>query len=152
MKNSILLLFCILQISLFSQITNKNYNFIKSQNPIPSEILKDVHEHLEQNKEVLNEETLENKVKKKIEKRYLNYSYAVNLMFNSGVILFNDPVSIYLNKVADNLLRNDHETRSKIRIYTVRSGEVNAFTTNNGSIFLNLGLYAIYCSPMRLFL
>ena len=63
-------------------------------------------------------------------------------MFNSGVILFNDPVSIYLNKVADNLLRNDRDTRSKIRIYTVRSGEVNAFTTNNGSIFLNLGLLA----------
>lgn len=58
----------------------------------------------------------------------------------SGRVLFNDPITAYLNQIADKLLQSNPKLRSEIRIYAVKSASVNAFTTNDGIVFVNLGL------------
>jgi len=60
----------------------------------------------------------------------------------SGDKLFNDPLTIYVNKVADELLKNEPELRKKIKIYVTKSSDVNAHAFDKGFIFINVGLLA----------
>jgi len=77
----------------------------------------------------------------KAEKRFYEVShYKVGELLLSGKVLVNDPITNYVNKVADELLKDDPTLRKKIRIYTVKNPSVNAFTTNDGIILINWGL------------
>lgn len=69
-------------------------------------------------------------------------NYLTDELLLSGRVLFNDPLSAYLNKIMDNVLVNEKELRDKVRIYVLRSSMVNAFATNNGIIFVTTGLLA----------
>jgi hypothetical protein len=60
----------------------------------------------------------------------------------SGKVVFNDPLAEYVNKVADKLLANEPQLRSQLRFYILRSSAVNAFATNQGVIFVTMGLLA----------
>jgi hypothetical protein len=73
---------------------------------------------------------------------YLESTFGIDDFLSGGSVLFNDPVSLYLNKVLEEVTRPFPHLRNKIRIYAVKSAVVNAFTTNNGIIFVNLGLLA----------
>lgn len=73
---------------------------------------------------------------------YLKSNFLVDEILLSGKVLFNDPVTTYVNKVADELLKDDPELREQLQIFVVKSPIVNAFTTNNGIVLVNLGLVA----------
>ena len=60
----------------------------------------------------------------------------------SGVLLFNDPMTIYVNKVVDRLLKNDPKVRGKIHVYVMQDPVVNAFATDHGLLAINTGLLA----------
>jgi hypothetical protein len=75
-------------------------------------------------------------------KFYIDNSYYTDQLMRSGRVLFDDPIGNYLNEIKDYLLRDDPESRKKINVYLVRSSEVNAFATLDGSILINLGLFA----------
>jgi Zn-dependent protease with chaperone function len=68
--------------------------------------------------------------------------YYVNQLLHSGKVLFNDPVSEYIAKVADQLLAGQPEIREQLRFYAVKSSVANAFATTDGIILVNLGLLA----------
>lgn len=70
----------------------------------------------------------------------LKANYMIDELLMSGKVLFGDEVSIYVNKIADKLLANDKELRSKLRFYVLKSNVTNAFATNQGMIFVTLGL------------
>ena len=65
------------------------------------------------------------------------YSY-----LSSGRLLFNDEIGIYLNQLADSLLRNDSVTRNQLKIYVYYSAGNNAICFPNGLILIELGLIA----------
>lgn len=69
-------------------------------------------------------------------------NFIIDQMLHSGKVLFNDPVSAYINRVADYLLRDEPQLRSELQFYAVKSTAVNAFTTQQGIIFVNIGLLA----------
>ena len=73
---------------------------------------------------------------------YLNSNFAIDDLLQSGYVLFNDPLTNYIDKIADHLLRGQPQFRQSLRFYTVRSTAVNAFATNQGIIFVNAGLIA----------
>jgi len=76
-------------------------------------------------------------------KKFLLLSnYEINQTLFSGRVLFGDKITAYLNKILDELLKNDTTLRSRIRIYTFKSSTVNAACTSNGTIFINIGLLA----------
>jgi beta-barrel assembly-enhancing protease len=70
----------------------------------------------------------------------LKANYMVDELLMSGKVLFGDEVSQYVNKVADKLLESNKELRSKLRFYVLKSNVTNAFATNQGMIFVTLGL------------
>lgn len=73
---------------------------------------------------------------------FLESNFLLNDLLLSGSVLYGDSLTIYVNKVADQLLKSDPELRSKLRFYTVKSAEVNAFATDPGMIFVTIGLLA----------
>lgn len=68
--------------------------------------------------------------------------YAINQLLWSGKVVFGDTITRYLNRVVDVILKDDPTLRQKLQIYTVKSPVVNAFTTSDGFIFVNIGLIA----------
>jgi predicted Zn-dependent protease len=72
----------------------------------------------------------------------LKTNYMIDELLMSGRVLFGDPVSQYVNTVADKLLKNDPELRKELRFYCLKSNVTNAFSTNQGMIFVTLGLIA----------
>lgn len=72
----------------------------------------------------------------------LEASYNINKMMASGHIIYGDPISQMASRIADTLLKDYPELRSELRFYTVTSPEVNAFSTGQGMVFINVGLVA----------
>lgn len=64
------------------------------------------------------------------------------VLYSSGKVLFGDPMSLYTKMVLDTLLFKHRDIRNKIRIFTLKSSVPNAFTTNDGKIFVTVGLLA----------
>src|ERR1043165_2825518 len=73
---------------------------------------------------------------------FLKSNFIMNEVLHSGRVLFGDPVTQYLNNIKDILLKDDPQLRDKIRIYTFRSSEVNAYTSNDGIVLVTTGLIA----------
>ncbi|MBL4657400.1 MAG: M48 family metallopeptidase, partial [Flavobacteriales bacterium] len=69
-------------------------------------------------------------------------SYAINSLLLSPSALYGGPLSAYVNKVAQELLRGSPDLKSKLTFYVYRSEQVNAISTFSGVIFINIGLIA----------
>lgn len=67
-------------------------------------------------------------------------NYEIDQVLLSGKVVFGDPVTQYVNKVGDEILKNAPELRKKIRFYVLKTTECNAFATNQGIVFVTLGL------------
>ena len=74
--------------------------------------------------------------------RILNSSYYISQLMASARIMYGDPITLMINRIADTLLRDYPELRRELRFYTVRSTDVNAFATGQGMVFVNMGLVA----------
>ncbi|MBS1635965.1 MAG: M48 family metalloprotease [Bacteroidetes bacterium] len=63
-------------------------------------------------------------------------------IIRSGNLLVDDEVSVYINQVADQVLKNDPELRQSLHFYVYQSPYVNVYTFKQGYIFINTGLIA----------
>ncbi len=88
----------------------------------------------------LNQKKEKGRVRKAKQKFVLESTYGIDGFLTGGSVLFNDEISNYLAAVLEEVLKPYPELQNKIRIYAVKSSVVNAYTTNNGIIFVNLGL------------
>lgn len=71
-----------------------------------------------------------------------NVSYQISRMMAGGEIMYGDPVTQMIERIADTLLRDYPQLRDSLRFYTVKSSSVNAFSTGQGMIFVTLGMVA----------
>jgi beta-barrel assembly-enhancing protease len=117
----------------------QNYKPIKFSGSIPEDFLRLSSEKYALGKTSIDksDKAIEKKTKKKF---FLESSFGIQKILYSGKVLFNDPVTTYLNQIADKLLQQNPAFRKEIRIYAVKSASVNALTTNDGIILVNLGL------------
>ena len=127
-------------IFLFNSLVAQGPDLLKSTGKIPLEFISPSSSKY--NKQV---KALKGKKKgKSDEKQFLLESnFEIDNILQSGLVLFNDPASVYVNKVLDQL-PNKHRSRkkSKPRVYILNSPAVNAFATDQGIIFVTLGLLA----------
>ncbi len=138
---SLLLSLCFCACLLAQNVDFDNYELLKSTGTIPQEFLTPSSEKYKKELEKVNQAA--KKSDQKDEKQfYLESNFVVDDLLQSAKVLFNDPITQYINQVADELLKNDPELRKKVRFYAVRSSAVNAFATNQGIIFVNIGLLA----------
>ncbi|MFM2315880.1 MAG: hypothetical protein RLZZ155_212 [Bacteroidota bacterium] len=74
---------------------------------------------------------------------FLNNSYyEIDYLLRSGQIIFNNEITTYLNQIADLVLKDEPELRQKVQIYLLKSTEVNAYATQQGYVFVSVGLLA----------
>jgi len=133
MKRNILLLLLTLNLGAYAQQT------LRSEGPLPAD-LKLTYEQLYESDLQRTAKVAGGRVKDKdaVER----VSFSISKLLSGGRILFGDPVTQMLNRIVDTLLSNQPELRRELRIYTVKSPEVNAFATPQGMIFVNTGLVA----------
>jgi hypothetical protein len=115
-----------------------DYTPLKSNGALPDEFIKTAR--------ALSEEELKavgygaDKTAK--EQFIVSSNYFLRDLLLSGDVLINDPLGNYVNKVADELLKNDPELRKQIHIYVTKSPDVNAHAFDRGFVFINVGLLA----------
>lgn len=63
-------------------------------------------------------------------------------LFSSGLILYGTELNQYVEKVADQVLKDHPDLRKEMRFYILRSSAVNAFAFSDHVILINLGLLA----------
>ena len=118
-----------------------HYELLKSTGKIPKDFLIPSSEKYKKELESIDSDA--QKTEKKDQKQFfLESNFLIDDLLQSAKVLFNDPITEYVNKIADELLKEDKEMRQKLRFYAVRSSAVNAFATNQGIIFVNVGLLA----------
>ncbi len=76
--------------------------------------------------------------------------YAIDELLHSGFISFGDPISKYVEDIAAKLLRKDRSLRSELRFHTLKSNVSNAFSTDQGIIFVTTGLVSQVSSEAQL--
>lgn len=127
-----------------------DYHTLQSALHIPSDFIEKSSVKYQQDLETKVSGDDKRFTRKSKESFYLKSNFNINRFLTSGKVLFNDEVSVYLGQVLDELLKDDQALRGKIRVYTVKSAAVNAYTTENGIIFVNLGLLARMQSEAQL--
>ena len=131
----LMLLFPVLS---FAQLSN-DYEPLQPTGKIPADITTRSSEKYQAAKDGLEKGTRSRQAK---EKFLLESNFLIDQVLHSGRVLFNDPVSKYLNEVLDEVLKDNFELRKQIRVYAVKSSIVNSFTTDDGIILVNIGLIA----------
>jgi beta-barrel assembly-enhancing protease len=127
--------------ALFAQDFN-NYKVLRAVGKLPDDFTKTSYEKYEEQKKQNTTNGQDKVVQKDADKFYLKSSFGISDLLVSGRVLFGDPATIYLNKVADVLLASNPVLRKQLKFYVVKSAAVNAFATNDGVICVNLGLFA----------
>ncbi len=135
------LLFVFISNLIYSQDFN-NYTELKSSGEIPADFLTLANDSYTQDKNNISGSEKRNNRKLK-EQFYLESNYSIIEFLKSGNVLFNDPVTNYINEVYEKIkIANPFLNDENIRFYTCKSTIVNAYTTHSGIIFINIGLIA----------
>lgn len=66
--------------------------------------------------------------------------YGIDDLLHSGMVVYGDEISVYIQMIANKLLENNSELKSNLRFYTLKSNESNAFSTDQGIVFVTTGL------------
>lgn len=123
--------------SAFSQF-DKDYKPLSSSGSLPAEFLTTARALSEE--DIANMGSVDDRYAK--QQFIISNNYFLRDLLLSGNVLVNDPLSKYVNKVADELLKGQPALRSQLHIYVTRSPEVNAYAFDKGFIFVNAGLLA----------
>jgi beta-barrel assembly-enhancing protease len=77
--------------------------------------------------------------------------YKIDQILHSGMVIYGDEISNYVSDIADKLLKKNHpELRKQLRFYTIKSNESNAFSTDQGIVFVTTGLISQMTSEAQL--
>ncbi|MES2589118.1 MAG: M48 family metallopeptidase [Bacteroidota bacterium] len=129
-------LFFVLSYELFAQQNFDDFKNIKAEGEIPNDFIENAFDKISDDLEKGNL-----KLKGEAEKVFLEgVHYAINDLLHSGMVVYGDEVSNYVSSIADKLLVKDQDLRQKLRFYTIKSNQTNAFSTYQGIIFVTTGL------------
>ncbi|TNE82535.1 MAG: hypothetical protein EP332_00005 [Bacteroidetes bacterium] len=113
---------------------------LKSEGEMPLDFRQRFKDRYDQN---LNETSFSNDYGKRDKEAFVSLAtYAVELYIGSGKLCFGDPLTNYCDSILKLVLRDQDSISSKIRVYTLRSNDVNAFSTHQGVIVISTGLIA----------
>lgn len=74
----------------------------------------------------------------------------MNEILYSGFVVYGDDVSVYVQRLASNMLKDEPELLSNLRFHVIKSNEINAFSTAPGIIFVTTGLISQLSSEAQL--
>ena len=149
--NFFLIGFCtILTVSITAQQDFNNYKTLISVGDMPKDfssltsakILEQLAAELDKN----------DKLSEKEEKVFLEgVYYGIDELLHSGMVIYGDEISTYVKDISDNLLKAKFpELKDKLRFYTLKSNESNAFSTDQGIVFVTTGLISQLANEAQL--
>jgi len=113
---------------------------LKSKGEIPADFTAFTIEKIEERQHNHEEEFSE--LSRRNQKIFLRAVHqGIDEILRSGTVLFGDPVTDYINVLGKKIIGDD-ESLKNIRFYTLKTNVVNAFSTNQGIIFVSQGLIA----------
>jgi len=125
-----------------NQFIDASFSGVKAAGEIPDDFLTSwAEKYSNRLKEEINNGSTGRELNKRDE-FWLSQLHAIDELLNSGKLCFGDPISVYLNEIADEILADNPDLRKQIRIYSYHSPEVNAFTVADGIIAVYTGLFA----------
>jgi hypothetical protein len=137
-----ILIFCF-YLFLFHSASSQNviqYQALRCAGEIPEDFLKLSGEKVETDKTKISKKNI-SRSEKRLENEFaINSNFGIDEILFSGKVLYGDPLSVYVNKVADKVLEKNPKLRKDLRFYILKSYSVNAFSTNQGIIFITVGL------------
>lgn len=68
--------------------------------------------------------------------------FVLHELLINGDVLFGDPITNYLNDLADGFIKGNPSIQEKLVVYTLRSHVPNAFMMTDGHLFVTTGLLA----------
>lgn len=139
-------IFCLHHFCNIAQQDFNNFKTLKSIGSIPKDFssltFEKINEDLNKDNKNLSE------YHKKVFLEGIHYS--IDDLLHSGMVVYGDEISVYVNKVASNLLKNEPDLFSKLRFYTLKSNESNALSTDQGIVFVTTGLISQLTSEAQL--
>ena len=127
--------FCLISFASIGQIDFNNYTSIQSEGPLPDDFSIALQERLAKEMEVDYDMSPR-------QKSYFveNKAVAIDNLLHSGLVLFGDPLTKYVEEVAEKVLVDSPELLSELTFFTLRSNATNAFVTGEGMVFVTIGL------------
>jgi beta-barrel assembly-enhancing protease len=119
-----------------------HYRVLEPQSPLPVELTEGLREQIERDYHKLKSKHKSDKKGVKDKKQFLLFSkFGMIQLMRSGHVLFNDPLSKYLNEVMAKIIA-DNGKKDKVKVFVIRSSIVNAFAFDDGLVFVTMGMLA----------
>lgn len=118
----------------------EKYTGLKSKGEIPEDFTKLTLDKIQEAQQTTEQDSRQ--MRKEKSKFYEMSNFGVDQLLQSGMVCFNDTISSYVENVLEEIRFANKSIPLDIRVYTVKSPIVNAFTTDQGIIFINTGLLA----------
>jgi hypothetical protein len=133
-----LLLILVVPLLLFAQVDFDQYVPLRSSGQVPADFSLTTARKIDQAaQDDLDQLSAR---KRKLFTEQVNYS--IDELLQSGLVTFGDPVSNYLQELGNRLTKNDPKLSGKLRFYAFNTNEANAFSTDQGIVFVTTGLIA----------
>lgn len=142
----LLVLPLLLSLTSYSQVNFNNYTTLLSKGSIPEDFTVLTYDKLQNDLDEGDKELSRQQEKVFFE----GINYAIDDLLHSGYVTYGDAISVYLGEIADKLLKKDKELRSKLRFYTLKSNSTNAFSTEQGIVFVTTGLMSQVTSEAQI--
>ncbi len=138
-------LFAFSVFTITGQIDLNKFTTLQSSGKIPSDF-----SALTREKVAGDKQRNSNLTEKSDEEFKQNIHYSIDQIIHSGQCIYGDPISVYVDKIAQKLLKDDKELYSKLRFYTLKSNVSNAFSTHQGIIVFTTGLISQFANETQL--
>ncbi len=135
---TVLLLALTAPFNVFSQFEN-DYKPLTCSAPIPDDFIGLATDKYKESLETEIDESESLFDRKSKSAFILKSSFWLNEILTSGRVLFNDPISEYVEKVGKIMIGRNKKLKN-IRFYTLKSPATNAFATHEGIVFVTTGL------------
>jgi hypothetical protein len=142
MKSLIYFLLLLLSLPLVKAQDFENYQTLLSEGEMPEDFKLNASEKFKKEWSNIQKDKSSKKDKSRKRNFALESNFAITDMMMSGRVIYGDKLGIYINKIADEVLKDDTKLREKLRFYIIKSTVANAFSTNQGIIFITSGLIA----------
>lgn len=134
------IIFCLCFNHQIAQSFKKDYQPIKSVGYIPDIFTLNTTKKIQGDLKGIEEK--DRKLNKQEQNFTIHSNYAIDNQLHGGNILLNDDITIYVGKIADQLLKNNPVLRGQLKIFITKMPEVNAHCMAKGYLFINIGLIA----------
>ncbi|MEM9916771.1 MAG: M48 family metallopeptidase [Bacteroidota bacterium] len=127
-----------------SMAAQSDMTLLRAEGKIPKEYITPSKKKYKRQIEALEKKSINRRDKKSQKQFLLQSNFMIDDLLQSGLVLFNDSVTNYVNDVLQIIVEANPniKRKEKLRVYTLRSPNVNAFATDQSIIFVTLGLLA----------